>query len=115
MECVICINNKDKSEFISLWKCAHKFCKTCASGWNKTCPCCRSNRSINFNGISHLDLNFMINNYNHVPEESRSVYLHKWKVRLCIENNHNINLLHTYGVMGVCIECTICECFNLMH
>ena len=115
MECTICMNNKDKSEFISLWKCTHIFCKTCASGWKKTCPCCRSIRSNELNGISHLDIDSMINNYKHVPEESRSVYLNKWKRRLCIENNHYINLLHTYGVMGICIECKICECFNLMH
>lgn len=62
-KCIICLDEKDKSLFSTIWKCKHSFHTTCINHWlnislSITCPLCRCDDIIIFN---HPELNIHTN------------------------------------------------------
>ena len=121
MECVICLNKKSNDLFNKLWVCNHEFCIDCCNNMNTTntycCPLCREQRFISNNNETKetkniLDINTIIN-FSKVFNQN--TYLNKWNKKSCFENNHQIIVRKTYGVIAICIECNIIQCFNYLN
>jgi len=129
--CPICYDplTENNSDCVRKWNCSHKFHKECIQSWNNGCPLCRTtqlltqyntrrNSGSNTNKINPtniLDVNKMKTMYNYVPEQHKNIYLNTWKYRCCIRDNHNIMFIQPYGVLGICEDCNIIQCYNVKH
>ena len=118
MECTICLNEKNNDLFNKLWVCNHEFCIDCCNNITTTniyrCPLCREQNFISDENkviINVLDIN-TIRNISHVFNEH--LYLHKWNKKSCLSNNHEIIIRKTFGVIAICVECNIIQCFNYL-
>lgn len=115
-ECAICL--LEKNNFNKLWICNHTFCTECCEDISNSnisnCPLCREQeliiKSKNNNNI--LDINIM--RTMKIPNNT-DLYLNKWNKKTCLNNNHEIVIRQTYGVIAICVECNITQCFNLLN
>jgi len=112
-ECVICLS--EKNNFNKIWVCQHEFCIDCCNIIsNSTCPLCREKNLINEpqSNKNILDINAI--KKIKIPNNAH-LYLNKWAKKTCINNNHEIVIRQTYGVIAICIECNIIQCFNYIN
>jgi hypothetical protein len=130
--CIICIEERNIDDFIGLWNCDHLFCKNCVQGAIQkgitTCFLCRSVR----NNLDHnLDHNLGINQENYSSNCTVNVmnincrnirniptnnipYLERWEKRVCIQENHEFVIKQPYGVIVICTQCNLIQCFNVL-
>ena len=120
MECTICLIKKNNNLFKKLWICNHEFCIVCCDNIVSTniycCPLCREgtflyNDNENKETQNILDIN-TIKNFSQVFNPH--LYLNKWNKKNCLTNNHQIIIRKTFGVIAICIECNIIQCFNYL-
>lgn len=112
-ECVICL--VEKNNFNKIWICQHEFCVDCCNNIsNSTCPLCREKILIDQpkKNKNILDINFIRNLK--IPH-NLDLYLNKWSNKTCLDNNHEIVIRKTYGVIAICVECNIIQCFNYIN
>jgi hypothetical protein len=136
--CVICIEERNIDDFIGLWQCQHLFCKICVQYAIQkgitTCFLCRSVRknighnldhnniynnafSNNENYSSNCKVNVMnINNIRNIVNvpTNNIPYLELWEKRVCIQENHEFVIRQPYGVIMICVQCNLIQCFNLL-
>jgi len=144
MECPICLNTIDISDgngskFITKYNCTHFCHEVCINEWNRGCPICRAlirpidrNVSIGLISARHIPIDRNVStadgnvyttvdciegfdNVIQVPSEYEYLYKQQWKNRECINNNHTIIYRKPYGVIAICTQCLIIQCFNLAH
>jgi hypothetical protein len=127
--CPICYDplTENNSECIQKWNCSHKFHRGCIERWNKGCPLCRTlellrpniirqnNRTNKINPLNTFDVNIMKTIHREVPEEYKSKYTTTWNDKCCIRENHNMLFIQPYGVLGICEDCNIIQCYCLNH
>ena len=131
--CIICIEEKNINDFIGLWNCDHLFCKICVQDAIQkgitTCFLCRSVRKNIGHNLGHnlginqenyssnctvnvMNINsirsIMNNPTNNVP------YLERWEKRVCIQENHEFVIKQPYGVIMICTQCNLIQCFNVL-
>lgn len=131
--CVICIDERNIDDFIGLWNCDHLFCKKCVNDAIHrnitTCFLCRSvrknighnldhNLGINQeNYSSNCKVNVMninsIRNIRNIPTNNIP-YLELWEKRECIQQNHEFVIKQPYGVIMICTQCNLIQCFNVL-
>ena len=126
--CIICNEEKNINDFIGLWHCQHLFCKICVQDAIQkgitTCFLCRSfrnnldhNLGINQeNYSSNCKVNVMnINcrNIRNIPTNNIP-YLERWEKRVCIQENHEFVIKQPYGVIVICTQCNLIQCFNVL-
>lgn len=126
--CCICLDtNTTGGEHIQKWDCIHRFHEECVNNWNHNCPMCRTSLRMPSHDEIHvtwaeqrnpqcrLNIAYMKQYYNPVNVQDQVVYKNSWKDRGCIESNHNIVYIITYGVIGICEDCVTIQTFNSMH
>lgn len=121
-DCAICFEliNKDNLGEIR-WLCKHEFHKNCIELWslsgNNTCPLCRSELNIHPPPDTTLsnDIIYSYSQLINVHMKYRQIYNNNWPYTKCKNENHNIIYVKQFGVIGICTNCRILECFNLEH
>lgn len=112
-ECVICLS--EKNNFNKLWICQHEFCVDCCNSIsNLTCPLCREQQLINPSKKNKNILDINVIRMMKIPNNIES-YLNQWNKKTCLNNNHEIVIRQTYGVIAICVDCNIIQCFNLLN
>ena len=122
MECPICY--EIKNSFSLPWSCGHSFCNICTENLisnDHNCPVCRDSTLIHYqiNNESNnlktnvLDINYIEKNIKKVHNEQS--YISKWKKKQCINDNHNLIIRQTYGVIIICKDCNLIDSFNLIY
>ena len=124
--CSICLEPLD--EGIKLYNCVHLYHDNCINSWNGTCPVCRGQRlpstltiinnnsnQTNNNSISEESIYRFKSLNSIVPPEYNYIYHQKWEKNDCVNYNHRLIFLKPYGVLGICEDCKIIQCFNLSH
>lgn len=130
--CSICLEHLNPNEGIKIYHCTHLYHTNCINNWNGNCPDCRSQRLPSTLGIT---TNYSINNqstselpsitdesiegfkrcHQRIPTNFHFIYHQKWKKNDCVSYNHNLIFLKPYGVVGICEDCKIIQCFSLIH
>ena len=121
-EFCVCLETNAKIPRIYKWKCSHSFHEECINMWDNGCPVCRTMEltipnvtwNISRNPTNTLNIEYM-KRLTRVPLEDQHVYKNQWKDRGCIDSNHSMVYVHTYGVLTICEDCNTIQCFNLMH
>ena len=121
--CSICLDNISSNKCYQKWNCTHRFHEECIENWDNNCPICRNNDllcpeitwSICRNPINVLNIHTMKQISKCVPDEKKNHYLQQWKDRGCIEEEHNIHCLQTYGIILICESCNTIQRFNVEH
>ena len=125
--CVICIEEKDINDFIGIWNCNHLFCVECVNDAIKkginNCFLCRSARKNRNNNeqnqlFKYCKENILnINNIRNIYKSPTNIqsYLEKWEKHQCINENHDFVIRQTYGVIMICVECNLIQCFNVIQ
>ena len=125
--CVICINDKDINDFIGLWQCNHLFCVECVNDATKkgitTCFLCRSAHKNRNNNEQNevfsrcIDNQLNINSIRNLPISPTNIqpYLENWEKRECVNENHEFVIKQPFGVIMICVDCNLIQCFNVIH
>jgi hypothetical protein len=118
--CSVCLD--DKNNMVIPYECQHSYCSDCIKQWNGPCPLCRSNftntntnTNTNFTTISHESVNGFLQNNQKVPIQHHALYKRTWKKHECIVNSHSLSYLSPYGVVVICKDCNIIQCYNRLH
>jgi len=126
-ECSICLSSLNN--IVKPYICGHEFHSECISQWNGSCPICRGLKIINdINNINDeyplnqddqkclINITRMENIYTKISNiDHINIYKNVWKIRSCVNENHNLIFIVPYGAMGLCKTCNRVESFNLMH
>ena len=130
--CSICLEHLNPNEGIKIYQCTHLHHPNCINNWNGNCPYCRSqrlpstlriitNHSIDNQSTSELptiteeSIEGFKRCNQRVPTNFHNIYHQTWKKNDCVTNNHNLIFLKPYGVVGICEDCKIIQCFSLSH
>jgi len=130
--CSICLENLNENEGTKAYVCSHLYHRECINNWRGNCPMCRANRlptslriinlpssDINSNtelpSITDESIEGFKRCHQRVPTNFHNIYHQKWKKNDCVRYNHNLVFLRPYGVVGICEDCKIIQCFSLSH
>ena len=125
--CSICLENINEDDAIKVYVCNHLYHRQCITNWNGNCPDCRSARlpfprwrndvtiTNELPSISEESIEGFKRCNQRVPTNFHNIYHQTWKKNDCVTNNHNLIFLKPYGVVGICEDCKIIQCFNLIH
>ena len=120
--CSVCLD--DKNNMVIPYECQHSYCSDCIKQWNRPCPLCRSNftntntntnTNTTFNTISQVSINCLLQNNQKLPIQHHALYKRTWKKNECIDNSHSLSYLSPYGVVVICEDCNIIQCYNRLH
>jgi hypothetical protein len=118
--CPICLD--DKNNTVIPYECQHSYCSDCIKQWNRPCPLCRSNftntntnTNTTFTTISQEIVNGFLQNNQKVPIQHHALYKRTWKKHECIDNSHTLSYLSPHGVVVICEDCNIIQCYNRLH
>ena len=112
--CSICLDKIEDHKGYKKFNCEHIHHKECIDSWNGNCPICRVGYELKSNQISQDSINGY-KKYLSVPKDFHNLYLSSWDERECIDNSHKLIFVKPYGVVGICEDCHIIQCFNLRH
>ena len=104
MQCAICLESNNQSNFIKQYNCTHQFHESCLSKWHSSCPLCRANK-INLCGY------FKENCYGFTVTPEKYILSFNENCK----NNHLIKISKPYGVLLECQTCGITKSYNWMH
>jgi len=122
-DCSICLILL-KDNIVKPYGCSHEFHSDCISLWNGSCPICRNQVNHNhdhdycvnqYDEQCLINITIMENIYKKLSNNETNIYKINWKIRSCVNDNHDLIFIHTYGVLGICKTCNRIEPFNLMH
>ena len=117
-ECCICYNTLHDKEKHIIWNCNHSFHKQCIIDWKKSCPVCRCDEKINSNLYNYTNKHFDIEYFLSWALKStckNNEYKKFWKETNCLNNNHEITFHKTYGIIGICHNCSIVQPLNYIN
>lgn len=130
--CSICFECVNVNEGTKAYTCKHLYHANCINNWNGNCPTCRAQRltstlriitNSSSDNNSTNDLPSITDEsiegfkrcHQIVPTNFHNIYHQKWKKNDCVRYSHNLIFLKPYGVVGICENCKIIQCFNLSH
>ena len=120
--CSICLSPLTKN-IVKPYDCIHSFHSECISSWKGSCPLCRKSKYIGFHYPLNqhdekcfINITIMENNSKKISDINHiNKYKNVWKIKSCVNENHNLIFIETYGAMGICKTCNRIQAFNLMH
>lgn len=122
--CSICLEHLNDNEDTKPYQCTHLYHYNCINKWYGNCPTCRAekisttltnNNTMDLSDISDESIERFKRCHQRVPTNFHNIYHQKWKKNDCVRHNHNLIFLKPYGVLGICEDCKIIQCFNLSH
>lgn len=130
--CSICLEKLNENEGIKIFQCTHLYHPNCINNWKGNCPDCRSQRlpstlrricqwpidnesTSELPSITDESIEGFKRCNQRIPTNFHFIYHQKWKKNDCVTYNHNLIFLKPYGVVGICEDCKIIQCFNLIH
>jgi|UniRef100_A0A6C0CYZ7 hypothetical protein len=124
--CSICLEYLNENEDTKPYQCTHLYHSNCINNWHGNCPTCRAEKSSttltnnnnntrNLSDISEESIEGFKRCHQRIPTNFHFIYHQKWKKNDCVRYNHNLIFLKPYGVVGICEDCKIIQCFNLSH
>jgi hypothetical protein len=124
--CSICLEHLNENEDTKPYQCTHLYHSNCINNWYGNCPTCRAEKSSttltnnnnntrNLSDISEESIEGFKRCHQRIPTNFHFIYHQKWKKNDCVRYNHNLIFLKPYGVVGICEDCKIIQCFNLSH
>ena len=122
--CSICLEHLNQNEGIKTYQCTHLYHRECINNWNGNCPTCRAekisttltnNNTRNLSDITDESIQSFKRCHQNVPTNFHNIYHQTWKKNDCLRHNHNLIFLRPYGVVGICEDCKIIQCYNLSH
>lgn len=114
-ECSICLECIKEEKKYKIWTCNHSFHENCIQNWQKSCPICRCKYKINSDSLKYTNKCFDIQKFLSFSSEvtcKTNEYKKIWKNSNCLNNEHKISFHKTYGVIGICHDCSIVQPFN---
>jgi len=123
--CCICLEHLNENEDTKPYQCTHLYHSNCINNWHGNCPTCRAekistiltnnNNTRNLSDISDESIDAFKHNVPKVPINYHNIYHQTWKKNECVRHNHNLIFRRPYGVVGICEDCKIIQCYNLSH
>jgi hypothetical protein len=122
--CSICLECVNENEGTKAYRCKHLYHANCSNKWHGNCPTCRAekisttltnNNTRNLSDITDESIQGFKRCHQNVPTNFHNIYHQTWKKNDCLRHNHNLIFLRPYGVVGICEDCKIIQCYNLSH